>query len=285
MLVLAHTHYPLLSNLITQLTKDFDVYLHVDRASDISVARLAETPSVTPVKSRRTYWGSFQGTLAMLDLLRDSHAHGYDRYIFISGQDVPLVANDAIRKFFRENQHLDFVESKPLRTTPDADKLDRITRAFWHAPYRHTGLRRMLYNLVEYSLELGYRTVLQPKIIVGDFFWGEQWFGLRHDTVSAIFEYLRDEPEFIRLFRGSRLGEELFVPTLVRRILPKPLIANHTTSYVDWVSGPEKPRVLDHTDLAALEKSPHLFARKVHPEKSAQLLKVLREKTASPGEL
>lgn len=277
-LILAHAYPTLLDSLVSRLSTDFDVYLHLDRASDIQTKNFAWGKTVTTVKSRRTYWGSFQCTLAILDLLKTAHARGYDRYVLISGQDVPLVSNQDLIRHFVANAELDFIQSLPLPSPRLNGGIERITRVYWHAPYRHQRLKRLLYNLVEYGLELGYRTVLQPKIIVGKFYWGETWFGLRNSTLSAIFEYLEDNRDFARLFTGSRLGEELFLQTLVRRVSPALTLAEDTITYVDWATGPEKPRVLDESDLPALEKAPHLFARKVHPEKSAALLEELRHK-------
>ena len=271
-LILAHAYPTLLDSLVRRLSPDFDIYLHLDRATDITLESFAWAETVTTVKSRRTYWGSFHCTLAILDLLRTAHARGYDRYVLISGQDVPLVSNSDIVEHFALHPEQDFIQSLPLPSPRLNGGIERITRAYWHAPYRHTGRRRLGYNVVEYGLELGYRTVLQPKIIVGQFYWGETWFGLTHSSVEAIFAYLRENPDFIKLFRGSRLGEELFLQTLVRRVSPKANLAEDTITYVDWKSGPEKPRVLDASDLPSLEKTPHLFARKVHPEKSKELL-------------
>jgi hypothetical protein len=137
----------------------------------------------------------------------------------------------------------------------------------------------MFYNLVEYALEIGYRTILQPKLIVGQFYWGQTWFSLKDSTVAAIFAYMEKHPDFLRLFTGSRLGEELFLQTLVRRVQPAPQLGPTTTTFDDWATGPEKPRVLDHTDYERLTKLPQLFARKVHPEKSKNLIDRLYAQT------
>ena len=278
-LILAHAYPTLLDRLITRLSEDFDVYLHLDSASPIKLSGFDWHDKVSLVRSRRTYWGSFQCTRAILDLLSAAQQQGYDRYVLISGQDVPLVSNSEIRSFFAQNADVDFIESLPLPSPVLQGGIERITRVYWHAPYRHQGMRRTFYNLVEYALEIGYRTLLQPKLIVGQFYWGQTWFSLKASTVSAIFAYMEQHPEFLRLFTGSRLGEELFLQTLVRRVQPAPPLGPTTTTFDDWATGPEKPRVLDHTDYEKLIKLPQLFARKVHPEKSKELIDRLYAET------
>lgn len=279
MLVLAHTHPTLLDRLVTRLSEDFDIYLHLDSVSTIDLASFGWRDKVSQVPSRRTYWGSFQCTRAILDLLAAARQKGFDRYVLISGQHLPLVSNSEISSFFSRNPDLDFIESLPLPSPVLQGGIERITRVYWHAPYRHHGARRRFYNIVEYALELGYRTLLQPKLVIGQFYWGQTWFSLKASTVDAIFAYLQKNPDFIRLFTGSRLGEELFLQTLVRRIEPTPQFGPTTTTYDDWATGPEKPRVLDHTDYPTLKGLTQLFARKVEPEKSRELIDLLYAET------
>ncbi len=271
-LILAHAYPSLLDQLVRRLISDFDVFLHLDKASKINLPDFRWHNEITTVKSRRTYWGSFEGTRAMLDLLATAHKAGYERYVFISGQDIPLATNEAIEEFFSNNSEIDFIQSSKLDMSPLQGGIDRIARMYWHAPYRYSGWEKFFYNIIEYGLEIGYRTVFQRKIITGKFFRGEQWFSLTAPTVRLVFEYLDDNPEFLDLFGGSRLAEELFLPTLVRRLGSRVELSRDTTSYVDWTTGPEKPRVLDISDLDKLKSTSHLFARKVHPEKSKDLI-------------
>lgn len=278
---MAHAYPELLDELVRRLLPDFDVYLHVDKASDLDVQKFDWSGQVTLLKRRRTYWGSFNCTRAVLDFLETAKIGNYSRYVFISGQDIPLVTNREILEFFTENRGVDFIESVPLPSPVLNGGIERITRVYWHAPYRHRGARRAFYNIVEYALEIGYRTFLQPKIIVGEYFWGEAGFSLRHETVAKIFEYLENNTRYIKTFNGSRLGEELFLQTLVKRIDPPAQLAGFTTTYADWKTGPEKPRVLTIDDLAKIQNTHHLFARKVHPEKSKELIERLYAETNS----
>lgn len=282
-LIMAHTQPKLLDRLVSGLVTDFDVYLHLDRASGIDTSMFAWRDSVRIVPSRRTFWGSFQVTLAILDLLKAAHRVGYDRYVLISGQDTPIVSNATIRDFYSTNASVDFIMSIPLSSDEiDAD-IARLTRRYWHAPYRYSGLTARFYWAIEYALELGYRSVLQPKLLGGTFYWGETWFSLRHDTLSSIFDYLHTHPDFMKIFRGSRLAEESFIQTLVRRISPAPNLSESMNTYTDWVRGPTKPRVLDITDVDRIEASGKLFARKIASPSSDSLLKAIETRIGAPS--
>lgn len=274
-LIVAHDYPSLLDRLVSRLAPDFEVYLHLDARMDFDVNAYEWGKYVTVVPSRKTFWGSFQVTLAILDLLTVAAEKEHERYILLSGQDTPLVDNEEIGDFFDQHHDKDFIVSIPLSSPKIGGDIHRFTRKYWKAPYRYSGFRSFLYWLIEYSLDIAFRTVLQPRLVVGEFFWGETWFSLKNETVSAILQYDQSHPEFRRLFRGSRLAEEVFIQTLVRRIEPETRVANEINTYVDWESGPETPRILTLEDLQRLRKSGFLFARKIHPEKSRSLLEAL----------
>ncbi len=278
--ILAHDHPDLLDALVQRLVPDFSIYLHLDRASKLDPQHFTWVDQVTLIKRRRCHWGSFNVTRAIIDFLHQANSQGFDHYLLVSGQDLALKSNQEILDFFSQNRGTDFIQSLPLPSPVLRGGIERITRVYWQAPYRHTGVKRAFYNVVEYALELGYRTMLQPKVLSGKFFWGETWFALTHQTIQGVVNYLDQNPDFIRLFRGSRLGEELFLQTLVRRVSPPATLATDTITYVDWSNGTHgSPKTLDEEDLGALMQTQHLFARKIHPVKSQKLIEAFRKVT------
>ena len=278
-LVMAHTEPELLDRLMTRLSASFDVYLHLDKAAPYSLSDFSWSSRVTPVTQRRTYWGAFAVTEAILDLLSTAHHHHYDHYVLISGQDVPLKSNSNITKFLSDNRDKDFIRTIKMPHPGIQGGMERLTRSYWHAFYRYSGLRRWGYQVVEFLFAAGYRTVLQEKILSGDFYHGETWFSLRHQTVEDLFSYLAQHPEYSRIFTHSRLAEEIFPHSVIRRLNSEARDIEDTTTFVDWDTGPESPRVLDETDAERLDARWELFARKVALPKSALLVDSLYERT------
>ena len=285
-LVMAHTQPDLLDRLITRLSSSFDVYLHIDKAAPFQLSDFTWSAQVTPVTLRRTYWGAFAVTKGVLDLLATAHQNQYDHYVLISGQDVPLKSNSDIKKFFSDNSTTDFIRTIKMPHPGIEGGMERLTRSYWHAFYRYTGVRRWIYQSVEFLLAAGYRTVLQEKILSGDFYHGETWFSLRHSTVEKLFEYLEAHPEYRKVFPRTRLAEEIFPHSIIRRLNPEGLGIEDTTTFVDWHTGPETPRVLDDSDTERLRTRWEPFARKVALPKSAMLVESLyteTDETLPPG--
>ncbi|WNH10244.1 hypothetical protein [Thalassobellus suaedae] len=56
-LILAHHNPEQLSILINHLKSDFDVYVQIDKKSNIEIKKLPEAPNVFYYKEIKVYWG------------------------------------------------------------------------------------------------------------------------------------------------------------------------------------------------------------------------------------
>ena len=103
-LVLIHEYNEHHEKLINNLSKDFDVFLHIDKRSKIRLDNL-KSEKVFIFKKYKVYWGSYNQILATLFLFKTSNKNNYDRYIFISGSDIPIKSNSEIKVFFENNKN------------------------------------------------------------------------------------------------------------------------------------------------------------------------------------
>lgn len=276
MLVMAHNEPELLRLLLTRLVKDFDVFVHIDKRSEAALHEaIPASPRITRVKGLKASWGSPRFVEAELSLVTAAMRNSYERYVLVSGQCVPLLSNAAIKAVLRRTSQSEWIGADLLESPRDDGFLDRVQRVYWHAPWRYRGIKKVLYSLVEYSLEIAYRTVLRPRKLDGDYYFGQTWFALSHRALHQALDYVAKNPSFRRSFQGARLGEELFLPTAVKRSMPADTRYLGSVSYMDWERGPEKPRVLDETDSQAMKESDRLFARKVTSAKSHTLVESL----------
>lgn len=264
-LMLAHRNDEVLRTGLERLSASFDIYLHFDR-------RVRDCPGRLPVRvrlirRRRVYHGSFRQILATLDLFRAAAAVGYDRYVLVSGQDLPLKTNREIQERLAADPDCDFITF--VTDSAWLDKAgDRLGR--FH-PDRLRGaepdsigeairllMQRFWCAVANRYLDLR-GTGRQPiRGLAG----GPNWMDLTHDTVSFILTEVERRPDLLRRFRWTRFGDEHFIQTLLagqqgwRRPM-RPVLR-----YVDWESGPEFPRLLRFSDFEQLRSSDALFARK-----------------------
>ncbi len=274
-LVLAHKDPTQVKQLVTQLEKDFDVFVHLDKLSRISVSDFREFARTTVTQKFKASWGSLgivRSTLELFNLA--SNSGDYDRYVLISGQDVPLQTNDQIISFFYRHSDVDFVESLPYNLT-DESRLTRMTHFHFFGRKAPSGSNRRWEAEISRRLD---KLILLSGIrrsMYYRFRWGSQWMDLRSETVQKILEFVRTDPNFLKRFRFTFCPDEVFFQTAVENCGATALRLAPPSRFIDWDTGPEHPRVLRRGDLRRLQDSPMLFARKCDRSVDSDLIEHL----------
>ena len=71
LIITAYKNENRLIHLLESAHEYFNIYLHIDNKSDISVERICKQfPDIYCIKRYPVYWGSFNHLLAVIDLLR-----------------------------------------------------------------------------------------------------------------------------------------------------------------------------------------------------------------------
>jgi len=278
MLVLVHKNEDQTYRLISHLSKDFDVYVHIDKRAPF---QLTSGGNIFVYKKYKPYWGSFNIVKATLLLLQKAAQRGYDRYILLSGQDLPLVSNSKLQDFF-ENNDGEYINSEPLPLSGwqrEHGGFDRVTK--YHAPLFQRGKKGLakiasaiMYRLCRIPLRIVSR--LKPRPVDYSFYGGSQWFCITGTCVKKMFDYLKSDKRYIRRFYLTHCADEIFFQTLVRLIG----IANihNYMRYIDWESGPEYPRTLRIADFEKIAQTHNLFARKFDETVDKQVIDKIYEK-------
>lgn len=261
-LILAHTNLPQVRRLVAHLESDFDVFVHVDKRCAIRVSDFHGFARARVLKKIKATWGGLGLVRSTLELLKlASTTADYDRFVIISGQDVPLQTNNQIEAFFSHHSDIDFVDSQPFTGLNDS-RLTRITR--FHFFPRRTFSALVTSGATEFSRLLD-RFIFLAGIRRSrnyDFRWGSQWMDLRSDTVEKILELVRTDSHFLRRFRFTFCPDEVFFQTAIEHCGDEAASTRAPHRFIDWHTGPEHPRVLRTADLERLEQTDALFARK-----------------------
>ena len=207
-LVLAHKNLLQLSRLIRHLQSDFDVFVHLDDRSNMQVSDFSEFNRTRVIKKFRTTWGSLGIVRATLELFTLASSGGrYDRFVLISGQDVPLKTNKELIEFFELHRNVDFVQTEAL-TGKNESRLRRVdsfhffpksVRSWvWHqnGPFSYF-LTQTITNLGKYLdgliARIGFRRPLDYS-----FRWGAQWMDLRSETLEGVLDFVHTNSHFLK---------------------------------------------------------------------------------------
>lgn len=266
--LLVHRDVSQINALINILHTSFDVYVHIDKKSDIIPQSIA---AKRVWKEIAVNWGGYKMIEATVFLYRQILATGipYTHVILLSGDALPVKSNVYISDYLNAHQGISFLENK----TADDVCLER-RRLFWFnedLKKRVSGIRRFLnsFRMIRW---------LQRRLQIwrstdGFERTGSQW------TILAL-------PHVHHLVHKCRLSKYRFMA-----VPDESFVQNHFTNhglkheknliYAHWPGKRSlSPNYIDEDTFLSLLNSPYLFARKLRPEvedvRRSKFVKVLR---------
>jgi len=286
LLIAAHAYPELLVRLIKRLEDPVaSIFIHIDKRTDIrrfkALLRDQKNRDVHLIPRVCSRWGTFGQVKASLSLLRAALATDKDATMFIllSGQDYPLLTPKLMSEYFEQNRNASFMTwaRLPWSRWPDAGGLERLT----HFHFFFGGDRveypsseppakrrlRLFYSLCRWFLP-AVRTLPQDITFYG----GTSWWSFTREATEYIFRFLRENPDYVKIFRYSKSSDEIFFQTILLNWSGAKLINNDLRCvFWDGRRG-DYPAVLTNEDFDEVKISGMLFARKVHPDYSSTLL-------------
>jgi hypothetical protein len=230
------------NRLVEHLAKDFDIYIHIDKKSDLEIKKI---DNVFVFKEYEVYWGHESQIDATCFLMKEAHKNNYDRYIILSGQDLPLISNKELIKFYEKNNY----ENIGVYPLPE----------MWEKEL-NSGFGRIDSS---YTLNNEYELILvgQPgyRPIDYSFYGGSEYCDLSNKCLTAILSYLSLHPEYRKRFNKTRIGIEIFFQTLIKILKFDKL--NESQHFLEWDEYGH-PKIFKFSDFNRLIRSNKLFARK-----------------------
>lgn len=301
-LVMAHDRPGHLARLVSSLAHDDAfIFVHVDAKADLGPFEQAARAHkerlifLGAADRIRVSWGHVSCVEATLKLMDAASRHpvNFGRYVLLSGADYPIKGASEVRRVLSDPK----VEYMQIwqQLTPDRREYSYVSRrhvmglelANPKSPTYGRFDRRLARKVIRTVL----RRLPDRGAQVGSvaLYQGSQWWALTDSCVQYIRNYCAQHPEYLRFFRWVAGGDEIFFHSLVQN---SPFAENlyaehrarrdectHGVHYLDW--NPRaghsywSPKALEEVDLAAMDASPALFARKFDESISGRLLDAL----------
>ena len=276
-LILAHHNPEQLSLLIEHLQPDFDIYVQIDKKSNLEIDSLPKAENIHCYKEIEVFWGDISQVLNMKYILEKAFDHGdYERYCFISGDDLPIKSNQYIKDFFSKNSENIFMYANPLPITTwgfnhGFDRLDR----YWFMKIGHRKTAKLLGRVTLIAQRL---LGIKRKRFDMDYYAGSNWVNLTRESVTYIFNFLQEHPEFLKKLKYSRATDEIWIQSIIMNSPFKEKVINDDIRYIDWTTGPDFPKTLNSEDFPMLMASNSLFARKFNFSTKTDVILLLLNK-------
>jgi len=278
-LILAHDRFDELRLLVDSIKQDFRVYIHLDASAKLPAGASFNEVNVRSIRKYPIAWGDENMIYAILDLLRMAYDDDCDYFMLISGADLPARQPYSILRDIQRNPETNYLDHArlPRADWPLSGGLGRMT--LWWEPLHNrenpTLINRAYALLRKIQTSLGRKRRLLPMKYYG----GSTWFNISRQTARYILDYTENNPEYLRQFRYTRNADEIFFHTLIMNSVYKKNTVNDDKRYIDWASGPERPRVLRMEDYNNIIRSGDFFARKFNPDVDSEVIRRVRRFT------
>lgn len=250
-LILAHKNHNQIMRLINHLKTDFDLYVHIDKRNKLNIKSF---DNVNVYNKFKTYHGDVSLVIATLFLIREAYKSNYDRYIFISGQDIPLKTNKEIIDFF--NTSKEYISYESINNT--------------EAIYKEMSFRLNSYNFGKLYRLIFHRNIrellssfpLIKRHTPENIYYGSQWWNLTNNAIKYILDYTDKNPQFLKRFNYTWGSDEFYFQSILLNSEFKHNCINDCLRYIVWSGG--APFNLEMKDYNNIKNNinNNLFARK-----------------------
>ncbi|WP_286032803.1 beta-1,6-N-acetylglucosaminyltransferase [Brachyspira pilosicoli] len=228
-LILAHKNHNQIMRLINHLKTDFDLYVHIDKRNKLNIKSF---DNVNVYKEFKTYHGGVSLVIATLFLIEEAYKNNYDRYIFISGQDVPLKTNKEIINFFDTNKNKEYISYESINNS--------------EAMYKEMSFRLNSYNFGKLYRLIFHRNIrellsnfpLIKRTTPENIYYGSQWWNLTNNAIKYILDYTKQNPNFLKRFNYTWGGsDEFYFQSILLNSEFKNNCINDNLRYLIWGVG------------------------------------------------
>ena len=255
------------------------ILIHVDKKSDLYHIKksLPSSSQIEFLKERvDVHWGGYTQIEATLKLLNYASQFEYKYFSLLSGDDIPLMPIESIEKYLLNS------DQEYIGYELQADPRSRIKYLYpdFFFIKEKSILEKIKCKLIIFLHRLGlYTQNIEglPKLYKGSL-----WFILSHQAVQYILDFIKTNKNYDLAFRKSLCADEIYFHTIIQnsylqeRIYQpedEEQVSEGGLRYIDWMSGPDYPKILDECDFDKMKQSGMLFARKVKANIDIDLLK------------
>ncbi|WP_448250175.1 beta-1,6-N-acetylglucosaminyltransferase [Thalassotalea agariperforans] len=302
-LCLAHNNFAYLAKVSQYYcSQDDGFFVHIDKSVNLeAVSELSEFSTNSVILNDdervRTAWGSFNIVLATMALINKALASdNYDRFVLVSGADLPLLTKEQLKTRLAQNLNYFGVWETVCTEQPSPFSHEFFTRHYYDHKLTNPGLaygtgsRVHIYRMLLLNRLLAYLPLSKKRFTYPSYAKGSQWWCITREMAQYFCDVFSQQ-HLIEQFTLMHAPDEKIFHTLANHSpYQSTLNIDHGQCslkqglhYIDW--GYQNERIALQTfDIVNADKAKQLgcaFARKlpngVSPELSTHLDNLLSE--------
>lgn len=269
-LITAYKNYHHLDEIIKFFNDDFELYIHIDKKSNITKDELKQLKNYRQVKflsqKYKVNWGGFNHLKAILYLIEKALKNPQNFYFhLISGHDFPIKRLSEFKVYFDENRSLEFINhfNVPHSGWGNTGGIERIEYFNLYDIFnakipKQNGLIR---RFIAIQKRINFKRSISSKI--PKLYGGSTWWSLSRECVEYVINYTHKNKFVLNRFKHTLCSEEFYFQTIIMNSSFANNVKNNSLRHIDWVArNGNNPAILDETDYEKIVKSNAFFARK-----------------------
>ncbi|ODP96828.1 hypothetical protein BGL48_15700 [Salinivibrio sp. SS3] len=261
--------------------KNSTVLVHIDKKSNFDERDLVKADNIIYVKNRfDVRWGGISQVVTTVDSLNSYIDIDFDYVSLISGEDLVIKTEKQFIDFLRHHNGKEFIgidKNGDRYFDPKDRYVYKYNSSFYES--KPTNLQKIIKITSSVLHKAGF-LINKQDLPYESFYKGSNWFTLSKIAVVFILEEIR-EKDLLRYFKNSLCIDEVIFQTILMNSSFKKniyLIDDYVTDnemslrYVNWIDGPDYPKILDKKDLTRSFENNVFFVRKISPKLTIQEL-------------
>ena len=298
-LIMAHGNWEQLGFLLQLLDdENNDFYIHIDKRVQMpnadQIKKNVHYSKIYFTKRVKVKWGGYGTIDASMVLLRNAVKRRYDYYHLMSGSDLPLKTNQEINDFLKKHMYTNLSKTHMTNYLAYGGVGEEMVRArvshynvfvsFFRTKPWYLGIFFKKVNALGYHIQKAIH-VDRLKGTGLTLYKGSLWYTISHEC--ACF-FLKNEKTGKRWFgRMTFSGDEYVLQTLFMNsafrdtgFIPEKENMSQNLYEIDWehTKGDGSPHLFTAEDIARLDSSKNLFARKFDKNVDSKVIDYLFRK-------
>lgn len=261
-----------------------DIYIHIDVKSKVlhkeEIMKWCSKSNIYFVRQTSVQWAAYSGINCEMILLEEAVKGNYDYYHLLSGQDLPLVSQRNMHRFFEDNNGKEFV------SLYDRSELDWRIQAlyervcYWHMKeltdkFTSKTMKKFIELFSRVWLKLQKILHIKRPIKIEDVVFGKNWFSITGNFAQFV---LAHKEEIQKVFKYTASGDEMFLQYMLVKSPYKDnnylIDKDSSMRYVDWTRSVNKanPHIWEASEFDELINSGYLFARKFDSDVDKEII-------------
>lgn len=251
-----------------------NIYVHINRYNFMEFKEIinffGKYDNIHFYSAVKVKWGGSSLLDSIAYLVGKSLEDSKNQYFhLITGQDILIRPLNELFDFFIQNKGVNFLSFERL----PGYEMNR------YLLYHLYDILNVRHNKLTYLCETAFVKLqklfnIKRKQVCNEMYWGSGWWSLQRDALEYLFESIKNR--YRKYIRNTFAPDEMICQTILLNAENKFNIVNDNLRYMIW-NGSSGPKILDQNDYESIVNSNSFFARKVEPEISGDLIKLIEK--------